>query len=611
MKCSKLHRNRGRGRQLIVMLVACALAVLPARAQWMTQRINLVKGWNAIHLKVNPVDTSCATVFSPGTDPTAITQVTWWNRDRLDDGTGNDITDTHTWYRSGGEPSTFSRVIGDQRYLVYSTAAFAFDVVGTPAIPKGTIYLGEYNLVGVNVPNLAGADAPTYYEYFMPFYYRSPSWYGVTADNEKQRFGNNVRATDASKAVWLETPTNMNGTVTFTGPFLLSLGNSAQTLAWTDDASLVRTLTIKNISAEDRVLKIYRASSLPPPTGQGTMAGNVALLRETTDWSKGFANAVYVPFLNDSQTTFTTNLAAGATFELRLKPDTSRMATSVGNYMGILEISDKGSTLAGESRPEGTCLYRVGAFAAGSLMESDVSSKAGLWVGTVVLGQVNRAKTLSSAEPAWGATNLFTAPHPFQFRLLVHVDNEGNAKLLKQAFTAMPTVEGETYLLADRETAIAFRGEYPAGTIRRTASANFPFMAPLALTGGSFATGGATVGATFTQEYDDKTNPFVHAFHPQHDNIEFNNQKPSKLEGGDEGRGEYESWAVTREVSLTFADEDPVGANEEWNRTVTGGLYEETVSGLTGQGKPILTRGAFRLTKVNDVKTIKSGGSLD
>jgi hypothetical protein len=443
----------------------------------------------------------------------------------------------------------------------------------------------------------------------MPFYYRSPSWYGVTADNEKQRLGNNVRATDASKAVWLETPTNMNGTVTFTGPFLLSLGNSAQTLAWTDDASLVRTLTIKNISAEDRVLKIYRASSLTPPTGQGTMAGNVALLRETTDWSGGFANTIYVPFLNDATSTFSTNLAAGATFELRLKPDTSRMAASEGNYMGILEISDKGSTLSGESRPEGTCLYRVGAFAAGS--KSDVSAKAGLWVGTVVLAQVNRAKTLSSAEPEWGANNLFTAPHQFQFRLLVHVDNEGNAKLLKQAFTAMPTASGETYLLADRETAIAFRGEYPGGTIRRTASANFPFMAPLALTGGSFATGGDTVSATFTQEYDDKTNPFVHAFHPQHDNIEFNNQKPSKLGDGDEGRGEYESWGVTREVSLTFAADDPVGANVEWNRTVTGGIYEETVSGLTGQGKPILTRGAFRLTKVNDVKTIKSGGSLD
>ena len=607
MKCLKVGIIGRWRRKLSLIVAVCALATLTARAQWMTQRINLVEGWNAIHLKVNPVDTSCATVFSPDAYPTAITQVSWWNRDRLDDGTGSAITDFCNWYRSVGEPSTFQRVIGDQRYLVYSTRPFALDVVGTPAIPSGTIYLGEYNLVGVNVPNLAGEDAPTYFEYFAPFYYRSPSWYGVTPANEKLRLANSVQATDASKAVWLET--TGSGMTSFTGPFLLSLGNAEKVLSWTDDASLVRTLTVKNSSNDDRVLEIALASSLTPPTGHGTMTGNVALLRETTDWSGGFANTVYVPFLNDSATSFTTNIAAGATFELRLKPDTSRMPASEGNYMGILEISDKGSTISGELRPEGTCLYRVGAFASGSLAASDVSSKAGLWVGTVVLAQVNRAKTLSSAEPAgWNSTNLVTAPHTFQFRLLVHVDAEGNAKLLKESFTATKVPDGDAYLLADRATAVAFRGEYPNGTIRRTSSANFPFIEPLALTGGSFTAGGDTIGATFTQQYDDKTNPFVHSFHPQHDNVEFNNQKPSKLGDGDEGVGEYESWGVTREISLTFANADPVSANVEWNRTVTGGIYEETVSGLTGQGKPIVTRGAFRLTKVNDAKRIYSGG---
>ena len=77
------------------------------------------------------------------------------------------------------------------------------------------------------------------------------------------------------------------------------------------------------------------------------------------------------------------------------------------------------------------------------------------------------------------------------------------------------------------------------------------------------------------------------------------------------GRSPPKSPALIAAFALYSATSSPVGANEEWNRTVTGGLYEETVSGLTGQGKPILTRGAFRLTKVNDVKTIKSGGSLD
>ena len=126
-------------------------------------------------------------------------------------------------------------------------------------------------------------------------------------------------------------------------------------------------------------------------------------------------------------------------------------------------------------------------------------------------------------------------------------------------------------------------------------------MKPLTLRGGEFMSAGSELSATFTQAYDDKTNPFVHAFHPQHDNLAFNNRKPSKKASGDEGLGEYESWGVTRTVTLKFLADDPSdAAGDSWNRTVTGGEYTERVQGLIGQGKPIITRGIFRLSKVND-----------
>ena len=588
-------------------IVAASFALfalsLTARAQWITQRINLKSGWNAIHLKVNPSVTDCATVFSsPNID-----EVTWWNRDRISDGTGSAIVDSFNWYRdpSKAEACTFGHVVGDQRYLVHATSTVQLDVIGTPAIPKGTIYLDESNLVGVNVNNLVSpGNEPTYYEYFMPFYYRTPSWYEVSVENTPVRLSNSAKITDASKAVWLDAGgSGATGIATFTGPFLLTLGNSDKTVNWTDDATAVRTITVKNTSSEARILRIERNSSLEPPTGERRCAGDVALLRDTIDWSAGYANHTYVPM----SFPFTTNLAAGASFELGLKPDTSRMAaTDAGDYMSVLVISDKGSTIAGEARPDGTCLYRVGVCAAGSLMSDAVSSAAGLWVGTVVLGEVNRAKTISTAEAEWDSDALMTAPHPFQFRLLVHIDGSRNAKILNEVFTAKATADGDTQLLANRAAAIAFRAGHAGATIRRSASANFPFMEPLALEGGAFMDGGATLSATYTQEYDDKTNPFVHSFHPQHDNIAFNNQRPSKLGSGDEGTGEYESWGVTREISLTFTSEDPTGAAsaDAWNRTITGGIYEETVHGLTGQGRPIKTRGAFRLTKVNDCPTL-------
>ena len=571
------------------------------RAQWMTQDIPLVKGWNAVHLKVNPADTLCSTVFSDSD----IEQVAWWNRDRLDDGTGSAVTDFCYWYRDGGTPSTFGRVVGDQRYLIKAKRAFRLSVQGTPVLPSGTIYLGEANLVGVNVPNLAGADAPTYYEYFNPLteITRSPTYHSVTPANESLLIRNTVPATNASAAVWLQT--SGDGIATYTGPFSVTLGAAAETLAWTDDSTKVRTIKVKNVSSVDRVLNVELNSSLPPPTGHGTRAGNVSLLRETIDWTLGYANRVYVPFLNRSTTSFSTNIAAGATIELNLKPDTSRMAASAGDYMSILVVSDKGSTLDDEVRPQGTCLYRIGAFAKGSLMADTVASAAGLWVGTVVLGEVNRARTLSGVDPdAWDHETPVAAPHPFQFRFIVHVDGSRNAKILKEVFTAKKSVGSATYLLTDRDTAIAFRGLYPEGTITRTSSANFPFIAPLALEGGTFM--GGTLTASFTQRYDDKTNPFVHSFHPQHDNIQFNNKRPSKLGSGDAGTGEYESWGVTREITLTFDAEDSAGAAspESWNRTITGGIYEEKIYGLIGPEKPIVARGVFRLSKVNDVASL-------
>lgn len=584
-------------------LSAVCLLPFTGQAQWMTQRIPLVQGWNAIHLKVNPVDKSCATIFSDA----AVTQVAWWNRDRLDDGTGSSITDFCYWYRNGETPSTFARVIGDQRYLVYATANRPyFEVVGTPVLPSGTIYLGEPNLIGLNVPNVT-SDPPSFMDYFKDcksLWNGSQPWYGVNATNGPAFIRDRVVITNASQAVWFRTAGS--GMATFTGPLTVSLDKSDSVVKWTDNTD-PRTITIRNTSSEERVLNINRLSSLPPPTGQGTSAGDVRLLVESIDWSEGYAKRVYSTLAFP----FVTNIAAGATFEFRVKPDVANMAATgdaTCNYMSILEISDKGSTLDGDVRADGTCLYRVGLSVAGTLAANEAAAAAGLWVGTVVLGQVNRAKMLGSSTPEWDPDALMTAPHPFQFRLIVHVAADGTTKILKQVFTAKRTADADhSDLLTDRDTAIAYRGLFPNATIRRTASANFPFMAPLVLEGGEFMAADATLSGTFTQEYDDKTNPFVHAFHPQHDNVEFRNKAPYTLGSGDEGVGEYESWGVTRTVSLKFLAEDPSSAaGQNWNRTVTGGEYTETIQGLIGQGKPIITKGIFRLLKVNDTATLST-----
>ncbi|MBP5320865.1 MAG: hypothetical protein J6334_07735 [Kiritimatiellae bacterium] len=594
MKTKKQRFRFMAGCRFIPLALAIGWIPVAVQAQWMEQSIPLSAGWNAIHLKVNPAETACGTVFSD----TKVTQVSWWNRDRLDDGTGSAVTDFCNWYRSSAEPSTFGRVIGGKRYLVKASAATTLKIKGTPAIPNGKIYLGEMNLVGLEVPTYS-SDYTTYYEYFTPLNpsLSAPPFFSVNTANASVTLSTSTRVTVPSRAIWVST--TGSGETTYMGPFELALEGGSAVMAWSTTTA-ARTLAIKNVTAANRKITIKRESSLAPPAGQGTLAGAVEFSIESIDWSAGYARRVYKPLTFP----FTTNVAAGATFEFRVRPNLAKMPakmTAGAAYQSILTISDAGSVIAGETRAEGTCLYRVGARVAGALAASEVNP-AGLWVGTVALGEVNRAKMLGSSTPEWDPEALMTAPHPFQFRLIVHVADDGTTKILKQVFTAMKSADAASSdLLTDRETAIAYRGLYPNGSIRRTASANFPFMEPLTLRGGEFMTADAILSATFTQAYDDKTNPFVHAFHPQHDNLAFNNKKPSRKASGDEGVGEYESWGVTREVSLKFLADDPSGAaGDNWNRTVTGGLYTERVSGLIGQGKPIITRGIFRLSKVND-----------
>ena len=597
MKRTKTNRENPLGIRRATRLAAASALLLPlglcprvAEACWMTQEIPLVAGWNAIHVKVNPLDYGCSAVFGGG----GIDQVTWWNRDRRDDGTGTVTSDTYAWYADDVAPSTFGAVLGDARYLVHAVAATNLVLVGTPAIPSGKIYLGESNLVGLSIPLGGSASCSDFFDGFASL--ADNPFQSVNASNTPVRQNPGSFVKDPSQAFWLET--TGSGETTWTGPLAVSVDTSDKILSWSGSTA-ARTITVKNVSGTDRVARFDLEKSLAPPAGQGALAGPVALKRETVDWSQGYARRVYEPIAFP----FTTNLAVGASFALKVRPDLDAMKPADGAYLGILAVSDAGSIVSGEASATGTCLARVGLKADGGLAAA--KGPAGLWVGSVALTGVNRARMLTSAKQEWDAEKIQDTTQAFSFRLILHAAEDGAVSLLKQAFVASETAGDETpAILADRAAAKEFRRLHPNATIRRVSSANFPFMEPRAFDGAlGFLKDGATLSVAFTQAYDAKDNPFVHAFHPSHDNLAFNNGKPSKKGDGADGTGDYESWSVTRRVSLTFAGSDPLGANDDWNKTVCGGTYRETITGLNKT--PIIVEGAFRLNKTLDTPEIR------
>ena len=122
--------------------------------------------------------------------------------------------------------------------------------------------------------------------------------------------------------------------------------------------------------------------------------------------------------------------------------------------------------------------------------------------------------------------------------------------------------------------------------------------------GGDLASG-QTMTVTVDVGYNDQaSNPFVHTYHPDHDNlaVDFKTVQPV-------GR---ESYRIRREIKLTF---EPPGSGFA-SLTRTGrqllGTYEETMTlfGLATSGtaneKSYAMKGAFALNRISDIATLET-----
>jgi hypothetical protein len=110
---------------------------------------------------------------------------------------------------------------------------------------------------------------------------------------------------------------------------------------------------------------------------------------------------------------------------------------------------------------------------------------------------------------------------------------------------------------------------------------------------GVFAPGGQH-SATITLPHTDATNPFLHTYHPDHDNLDarFN---AAPLPAG------IESHTVSRALSLTLDAASP-DADPAWGANVLTGNYAESVSGL--HKSTIGVEGRFTLRRLSEVTTL-------
>jgi hypothetical protein len=331
-------------------------------------------------------------------------------------------------------------------------------------------------------------------------------------------------------------------------------------------------LRIKNESGAAKSFNVQQlASGAAPNTNHPTLAGPVPLSYFRMNLASNEYGFVPLPSpLGNLQ------VAAGEERELRLAVRRADMSPAPPGalYQSILELT------------ESSGLRQLVGVTSEGPQGGTVHPRAGLWLGSASIRKVSQGSNTNAA------TNSVPTASEFQFRLIVHVNAQGQAKLLQQAVQlwqeGTENQPGRTLLLSD----ISKTTNYPGASLqfrRRFSSAAFGFRDPILLSGtGQF--GANTVSGIAMTGYDDALNPFKHRYHPDHDNQNASYTGP--LQAGEE------SFTITRAVTLQFRPDDPDGLHlPGWGDTQVGGIYRETIGGV--HRYDLRVEGTFRLHRAS------------
>ena len=189
-------------------------------------------------------------------------------------------------------------------------------------------------------------------------------------------------------------------------------------------------------------------------------------------------------------------------------------------------------------------------------------------------------------------TNMGVVSTPYPLRLIIQNPTNGNPALLMQ----------RVYVGVDAYTnGIISSGESALNSsllaqARRISAVHLPWTPTNTLWSfNSPISRGATLATTVTTYYNDRaSNPFVHAYHPDHDNL--NSTFTQLLPRG------AESYDLQRQITLNFSGVSDDFAGRTGSATAVSGNYSETytVLGLGSNTRTFQAVGFFQLNRMTD-----------
>jgi hypothetical protein len=586
-------------KQLFAILLALAAFGQAAQAQWYTKTYNLAAGWNGIWLSGDASYTTVGELFGGtlASGSLAVSEVWRWNPNPdqtqfiQNPSTPTTTSDEWTVWKRDGSESKLTRMVGNSSYLIRTNGPTSVSIKMKAITPSTTWLLSGANFLGF--PALSGGGVmSTFFSSMI-----SGGNKGLPTGTKVYKYvGGELSATNpiqvsvASERVDPDTAYWFNyGTVSdFEGPLEYELP-SGNGLAFGRTLP-TQLLGITNRSSSAVTLTFALVQSDTNPPGQPAFLGAVPLVQRTFSPVTNSPTETPVGALGS----FTVSVPASGRVTLEFGVNRAGF-TEGGVYASILRVTDS-LNLSDVRLP----------------VTAQAASPAGLWVCEVKVNTVSSTPAVApvtisagsgTTSGGTGTTSVVAVPasqnlsqatqQAFPLYYLLHIDGAGVTRVLRQAFVGKLTSAGNALGITVKESLIqgaAVSDVKPA----RYFSPILPYATPVVTASG---TAPGALQWTLTHGYDDPANPFVHTYHPDHDNLDA--KFSTKLPAG------RESYTVVRTCALSFTAAPPDGSTVAgWGSMIFGGLYTESLSGLNKF--PLQTGGTFRMRRLSEISDINT-----
>ena len=591
-------------KRTYLILSAFLLAICPLEAQWYSKTYSLAAGWSGIWLQGDASYTTVADLFASNTN---ITEVWRWNPSpdqvQFSDNPSTPTTKSEewtVWKRNDPTEQVLQRMVANSAYLINNSGASASSVTikQQARSPMNTWLISGSNFMGF--PSAGTSSSwPVLSNYFASFINGGTTGLpsgtkiykyigGPLSSSNPLQVVNTTERLDPDKAYWI----NLSTVSSFTGAVEYEVPGSGGLIFGRTASAL--TVGVTNRSTSSLTLTISLDASEAAPTGQTAIRGAVPLTKRVFNSTTNSYDETSVPTTGSSPT-YTVTVAAGGRANLDFGVNRSSLSTTSSDfYASILRIKDSAG-LTDVRLP----------------VSVQPATAAGLWIG-----QVNVSQVVGTQQGSGSNTT-----RAFPLYVLMHLDTAGNARLLRQAFSGRLVTTSNPLGLAVSEARILgaaasdvnpqrfYMPMMPAGSPTISAS-DIPATAATVATPTTAATAaipataatpttfssGSSVRWNITHSYNDPVNPFVHTYHPDHDNLDARFSSTPLAAG-------MESYTVVRTCTFSFTSTPPNNSKVAgWGTTVLGGNYSETLTGLNKV--PLSVSGTFAMRRISEIADI-------